>query len=87
MGIYVQSEVHTTRGRADSIVETDKYVYVFEFKIDQSAEIALQQIHEKDYARKYIAPLGSGASKKVILIGANFSTKTRYMDDWAVEIL
>ena len=83
--MYVQSEVHTTRGRADSIVETDTHVYIFEFKINESAKIALKQIHDKDYARKYLATASFAPQKSVVLIGANFNTESRYLDDWEVE--
>ena len=79
VGLYVQSEVHTTKGRADSIVETETHVYIFEFKLNKTAALALEQIQEKEYAKKY-----QDTGKTIVLIGANFSTETRYMDDWAV---
>ena len=79
VGLYVQSEVHTTKGRADSIVETETHVYIFEFKLNKTAALALEQIQEKEYAKKY-----QDTGKTIVMIGANFSTETRYMDDWAV---
>ena len=85
VGLYVQSEVHTTRGRADSVVETETHVYILEFKINESAKIALQQIHDRDYARKYLATSAFATQKNVVLIGANFNTNSRYLDDWEVE--
>jgi hypothetical protein len=50
LGQYVQCEVHSSRGRADCVLATDKYVYIFEFKVDKSAREALAQIEEKGYA-------------------------------------
>lgn len=82
LGKFTQCEMHTANGRIDSIVETKDFVYIFEFKRDQSAEEALRQIEEKQYAKPYAAD-----SRKVIKIGVNFSSKTREIDDWAVEFL
>jgi Predicted AAA-ATPase/PD-(D/E)XK nuclease superfamily len=78
LGIYIQSEVHTTEGRMDSVVFTDTHIFIFEFKINQTAALALQQIQTKNYASKY-----ENQHKKLVLIGANFNTQSRLMDDWA----
>ena len=86
LGYYVQTEMHTTRGRADTVVETDTHVYLFEFKLDKTAEAAFQQIKDRDYAAKYKIYSGEGTKKTIVSIGANFSTKTRYMDDFVLEI-
>ena len=62
------------------MLKTDKYIYVMEFKFDGTAEEALRQINEKEYA----APFASD-TRKVIKIGVNFSSKTRNIDSWKVE--
>ncbi|MDE6795850.1 MAG: PD-(D/E)XK nuclease domain-containing protein, partial [Muribaculaceae bacterium] len=72
MGLSVRTEIHSSMGRCDMQIETPAYVYIFEFKVDGSAEEALRQIHEKGYAARF----GSDP-RTVFLIGANFSTKTR----------
>jgi hypothetical protein len=82
LGLYVQSEVHTTHGRADAVVTTDTHIFIFEFKINQSSAIALAQIKNKDYALKY-----QTSGKQIIQIGANFNTETKYMDSWEISIL
>jgi PD-(D/E)XK nuclease superfamily len=71
--------VHTTEGRADSVVFTHTHIFVFEFKINQTAEAALQQIINKHYAQKY-----ENSGKTVVWIGANFDTKTKTMERWAM---
>lgn len=76
MGFYTQIEYKTTFGRIDLLVKTAKYIYVIEFKIDKSASEALEQINSKDY----LLPFKSDG-KKIIKIGANFSNKTRTLDD------
>ncbi|MBO5741669.1 MAG: AAA family ATPase, partial [Bacteroidaceae bacterium] len=50
MGLYMQAEYRTSRGRIDLLIGTDKYVYIIELKLDGSAEEALAQINAKDYA-------------------------------------
>ena len=62
---------------------TESYVYIFEFKIDGTALEAMEQIHRKGYARPFYSD-----NRVVFLIGANFSTVTRTIDDnWLIEKL
>ena len=80
MSIYiVYTEKEQSQGRVDCIVETDKYIYVFEFKLDGTTEAALKQIEEKGYARPYEAD-----ARKLYRIGANFSSETGTLDGWQV---
>ena len=79
-GLYTQVEYHTSRGRIDMVVQTADYVYVMEFKLNGSAEQALQQIEERQYALPFAAD-----SRKVFRIGVNFSSDTRNIDRWIVE--
>ncbi|MEY4926714.1 MAG: hypothetical protein RI894_1150 [Bacteroidota bacterium] len=79
LGIYTQSEVHTTDGRADAVIFTENYIFLFEFKYNASAEAALTQLQEKNYASKY-----ENSGKKIVLIGANFKRRTRRMDDFKI---
>lgn len=81
MSVYtVFVEQVQSEGRVDCIVETPKFVYIFEFKLDGSAQEALQQIQDKGYARPYEAE-----RRNVNLIGVNFSSETGTISDW-VEI-
>ena len=50
VGFYTQVEYHTSKGRIDLVLQTDKFIYVIEFKLDGTAEEALQQINDKHYA-------------------------------------
>lgn len=80
LGYYTRMEDRTSDGRIDLQVETPRYVYIFEFKVDSSSEKAVAQIHEKKYW------LREGMSgKKIYLIGANFDTSTRRMTDPIIE--
>ena len=44
LGFYTQAEYHTSKGGIDLLVKTGKYIYIMEFKLDGTAEQALQQI-------------------------------------------
>ena len=80
VSIYtVYTEKEQSEGRVDCIVETDKYVYVFEFKLDGTASEALAQIEAKGYARPYEAD-----ARRLFRIGAVFSSQTGTISDWAV---
>ena len=79
LGFYVDAEYHTANGRMDLLIQTPNYIYIFELKINQSADIALQQIEEKGYAKPFAAD-----SRKLFKIGVNFSTETRTIDDWKI---
>ena len=80
MSLYtVYTEKEQSEGRVDCIVETDKYVYIFEFKLDGTASEALAQIEAKGYARPYEAD-----ARKLFRIGAVFSSQTGTISDWAV---
>ena len=84
MGQFVQTEVHCSTGRADCVVCTADAVYIFEFKLSSngSAEDAINQIKEQNYAAKYKVD-----EKKIVLIGAGFEEATRTIKNWKVEQL
>ena len=79
-GLYTKVEYHTSRGRIDLVLQTDSYVYIMEFKLDGTAEQALQQIEDKQYALPFAKD-----SRKVYSIGVNFSSETRNIDKWIVK--
>ena len=73
----VYTEKQLSEGRADCIVETQGYVYIFEFKLDGTADEALQQIEDRGYAKAYEAD-----SRYIYKIGVSFSSKTGTIEDW-----
>ena len=75
----VYTEKAQSQGRVDCIVETQDYIYVFEFKLDGTADEALAQIEEKGYARPY-----SADSRKLYKIGVSFSSATGTVEEWKV---
>ena len=75
----VYTEKQQSEGRVDCIVETPGYVYIFEFKLDGTAEEALQQIEEKGYARPY-----ESDNRPIYKVGVSFSSETGTVDGWKV---
>ena len=75
----VYTEKQQSEGRVDCIVETPSYIYIFEFKLDGSADEALLQIEEKGYARPYEAD-----SRKLFKVGIVFSSETGTISEFKV---
>ena len=73
-------EKQQSEGRVDCVVETQNYIYIFEFKRDGSAEEALKQIEDMGYAREYAAD-----GRRIYQIGCNFSSKTGTIDGWKMK--
>ena len=77
LGFYVQVERHTSKGRMDVTIQTKDYVYILELKVDKSADEALQQIEDKQYAAPFAAD-----PRKLFKIGVCFSSEERGIKDW-----
>ena len=80
LGFYTRAEYHTSQGRVDLVVQTDNYIYVMEFKLEGTAEEALLQINEKQYALPFVAD-----PRRLYKIGVNFSAALRGIEKWVVE--
>jgi len=61
-------------------VKTENNIFIIEFKINQSAQKAIKQIKDKNYVEKY-----TNDKRKIILIGINFDTEKKRVDDYVVE--
>ena len=75
---YIEKE--QSYGRLDCCVETAKYVYVFEFKLDGSADAALRQIEDRGYAKEFEA-----SGKTIYKIGVNISSETGTVAGWKIK--
>ena len=73
-------EKETSEGRIDCVVECPNYVYVMEFKMDGSAQSALEQIRERGYTKPYLAD-----KRKVFSIGVNFSSEKGTIEEYVFE--
>ena len=80
VGAYTSCEVHMATGRADCVVQTADYIYVFEFKLDAPVEEAMKQIDDRGYMIPYTAD-----QRKLYKIGVVFSTEKRNIADYQIR--
>ena len=80
MGFYIQVERPTSDGRIDAIIQTPDYIYIIECKLDRTADEALRQINDSNYA----APFAMD-KRRIYKIGVNFSSQTRGVEQWVIE--
>lgn len=76
MGFYCKMEERTSNGRIDLLLETDRFIFIIEFKIDSTPKAAMDQILQRQYWLPYRL-----AGKKIIMIGANFDSNTLQLSD------
>lgn len=81
MGQFCDVEVRSAKGRADAVVKTADYIYVFEFKLDGTVEDALRQIDEKGYLIPY-----QSEGRQLVKVGASFSKEERNIADWKIQM-
>ena len=79
-GRYVDVEVHTPTGRVDIVMKTAKALYLFELKLNKSAQAAMDQIDLKDYASKFAL-----SGLPIVKVGINFDPERRTIGDWKTE--
>ena len=79
-GLYTQVEYRTSKGRIDLVLKTGDYIYVMEFKLDGSAEEALNQIEDRQYALPFASD-----PRRLFKIGVNFSSRTRNIEKWVIR--
>lgn len=80
MGQFVETEIRSARGRADAVVKTKEHIFVFEFKLNGSAEEALKQIDEKGYLIPYKLD-----GRNLVKVGVNFSKETRNIERYIID--
>ena len=79
-GRYVDVEVHTPTGRVDIVMKTAKALYLFELKLNKSAQAAMDQIDLKDYASKFAL-----SGLPIVKVGINFDPERHTIGDWKTE--
>jgi hypothetical protein len=82
IGLRLDAERQTNRGRIDAVIELSHAIYLFEFKLDGSVDAALQQILDTGYADAY-----RGQGKAIHLVGANFSSTDRTVTTWKIQTI
>jgi len=79
LGLHVDSQVRTAKGRLDIVIKTDDHVYVMEVKLDRPAQEAIEQIDTKNYLLPYTLD-----GKSLTKIGMSFSTEERNVTEWII---
>jgi len=79
MGVDIQTEVQTNKGRIDAVIETEDTIYLMEFKMGSETG-ALDQIKRMGYAEKYVT-----RGKKVMLVGVGFDMEARNIGNYILE--
>ncbi len=78
LGFDTRCDVATSKGRIDLVISTEKYLYVIELKFNESAQKALEQIHDRKYYEKYLT-----SEKEVVLVGMALNYKEKELAvDW-----
>jgi hypothetical protein len=80
LGIRMPVEVSTQEGRIDAVIETETHIYIFEFKKNRKAAVAIEQMKEKNYAAHY-----SLSKKQIYLIGVCFTIQKKGISDYLIE--
>ena len=77
---YLDVEVRTPKGRVDMVMYSGKALYLFELKLNKSAEAAMNQINLKDYPSRFAL-----AGLPVVKVGINFNSETHTIEDWVID--
>ena len=81
IGLYVEAETTKHKGRLDLMIETDDFLYLMEFKLNEPVENAIQQIKDREYLKSY-----ANSPKTIYLVGIGFSKTERNVAAWESEI-
>ena len=80
LNIYIRTEVKSAIGRADAVMHMPDTIYVFELKVDKSADEALAQIDEKGYMLPY-----HSEGKRLVKVGISFDSTQRTISEWKIK--
>ncbi len=80
IGLNIEAESRTNNGRIDAVCHYKDHIFIFEFKLNSKVEIAIEQIKQKEYYKKY----EHLTNKTITLIGANFSFKTGQIEEFII---
>lgn len=81
LGMYVDVEVRTPRGRVDVVMRSLSALYVIELKLDKSADAAMGQIDLKNYPERFAL-----CGLPVVKVGISFDSERRTLGEWRIEM-
>ena len=80
MNVYARTQVKCANGRIDFVVQMPDTTYVFELKVNGTAQEALDQINSKGYALPY-----QTEDRKVVKVGVAFDRETMTVGEYLVS--
>ena len=80
LNVYARTQVKCKNGRIDFVVQMPETTWVFELKVNGTAQEALEQINSKGYAIPY-----QTEGRRVIKVGVQFARDTMTVGEWVVE--
>lgn len=80
IGFYAKAEYHTSYGRIDMVMQTNDYIYIFEFKINLPAKVGARQIEERNYALPF-----ANDKRRLFKVAVSFNTDKRNIDEWIIK--
>ena len=78
----VDVEVRTPKGRVDMVLRTATHLYLFELKLNQTADAAMRQIDLKEYPKRFAL-----CGLPIVKVGINFDMAQHNITDWQVKEL
>ena len=79
LNVYAQTQVKCHGGRIDFVVQMPDTTYVFELKVNGTAQEAIDQINSKGYALPY-----QSEGKKVVKVGVQFDRDTMTVGEYII---
>ncbi len=79
LNVYAQTQVKCHGGRIDFVVQMPDATYVFELKVNGTAQEAIDQINSKGYALPY-----QSEGKKVVKVGVQFDRDTMTVGEYII---
>jgi hypothetical protein len=80
LNVYARTQVKCAKGRADMVVWMPDAIYVFEMKVSGTAQEALAQINDRDYAVPYETD-----GRRIVKVGVKFDVNTRIPESWVID--
>ncbi len=80
MGEFIICEVQNGEGRSDAVIWEKEKIYIFEFKMDGTAQEAIDQINSQNYPIPY-----KYDGRKIIKVGINYSSEKRQLSEWIIQ--
>ncbi len=80
IGMRIEAEVRTNKGRIDAVMIVGDVVHIFEFKLKGTAIEALEQIKTNNYYEKYMHK-----DRKIKMYGVAFDPAEKNIGEWIVK--